>query len=242
MKKYSRVKTLVSAFYVTVPVMLGYLFIGFAFGMLLEQKGYGFFWAVLMSVCVYAGSMQFVTINFLSGGFSLITIALMTLMINSRHIFYGLTMLERFKGIKKTKKLYMIFALTDETYALLCSHKVPIDVDKSKFLFFISLLNQIYWVSGSLIGSVASSFLVFDSTGIDFAMTALFIVILIEQLRASSNFLPMLFGAGSALACLAVFGETAFMLPAMIITVAVLILMRRQIEKTIKKAAPGGKV
>jgi len=215
--------------------MLGYLFIGFAFGMLLEQKGYNFLWAAFMSVCIFAGSMQFAVINFLTDGFSLLTVAVMTLAINSRHIFYGLTMLDKFRDIRKAKKAYLIFSLTDETYALLISQSVPEGADREWFLFFIALLNQIYWVAGSVIGSVASSFILFDSTGIDFAMTALFVVILTDQLRSSRRFGIAAIGAACAVACLFVFGPGAFVLPSLILTSAALIALKPKIESLDKR-------
>jgi 4-azaleucine resistance transporter AzlC len=235
MRKSRIIKTLFAAFPVTVPVMLGYLFIGFAFGVLLEQKGYHFLWAALMSVCVFAGSMQFVTISFLTGGFSLLSVAVMTLVINSRHIFYGLTMLDKFKDIKKTKKAYLIFSLTDETYALLCTLSVPEGADKGWFFFFIALLNQIYWVAGSVIGAVASSLISFNTTGIDFSMTSLFIVLLVEQLRASRRFGIAAIGAVCAVACLIVFGPGAFIPPSLAITAIALIALKPQIEALDKR-------
>ncbi len=235
MRKCGIMKTLFAAFPVTVPVMLGYLFIGFAFGVLLEQKGYSYFWAALMSICVFAGSMQFVTINFLTGGFSLLSVAVMTLVINSRHIFYGLTMLDKFKDIKKTKKAYLIFSLTDETYALLCTQSVPEGTDKEWFFFFIALLNQIYWVAGSVIGAVASSLISFNTMGIDFSMTSLFIVLLVEQLRASRRFAIAAIGAVCAVACLIVFGPGAFIPPSLAITAIALIALKPKIQALDKR-------
>lgn len=224
-------KSLAAAFPATIPVLLGYLFIGFAFGMLLQKGGYNYLWALLMSVGIFAGSMQFVTVSFLSGGLSILTVALMTLMINSRHIFYGLTMLQKFKGVGKAKKAYLIFSLTDETFALLCSKEVPDGIDKGWFLFFIALLNHIYWITGSVIGAVASSLLVFDSTGIDFAMTALFIVILLEQLKSARRYAVAVIGAACAAACLFVFGADAFLLPSMMLTSAVLVVFKNKVNK-----------
>ena len=231
MKAQTIRKALIAAFPVTIPVLLGYLFIGFAFGMLLETAGYNYLWALLMSVGIFAGSMQFVTVSFLSGSLSLITVALMTLMINSRHIFYGLSMLGKFKDVGKAKKAYLVFSLTDETFALLCSKEAPNGIDKGWFLVFIALLNHIYWITGSVIGAVASSLLAFDSTGIDFAMTALFIVILIEQLKSARRYAVALVGAACAVLCLFVFGMDAFILPAMILTSATLVVLKNKVEK-----------
>lgn len=227
MHKHIKRRSLSAALRVTIPVMLGYLFIGFAFGMLFEQSGYHFLWAVLMSILVFAGSMQFVAVSFLTGGFSLLTVALITLMINSRHLFYGLTMLQKFSDIRGAKKAYLIFSLTDETYALLSSQSVPDGVDKEWYTFFVAFLNHAYWVIGTLVGSVASSFIVFDSRGIAFAMTALFIVILIEQLKSTRRYAVAATGAGCAVLCLILFGKDAFLLPAMMLLTLIVMIFRR---------------
>lgn len=231
MNKNVSVSALKSAFPNTVPVMLGYLFVGIAFGLLLQQKGYGLIWALVMSLFIYAGSMQFVAISFLAGGFSFVSIALLTLMINFRHLFYSLTMLNKFKDIQKKKKLYMIFALTDETYALLCSVNIPEDAQREDTLFFTALLNQFYWIAGSAIGSVAGSLIPFNTKGIDFAMTALFVTILIEQIRKSKSIATAAIGAGCAVVALIIFGASAFILPAMLAICALLIALRKPIEK-----------
>ena len=163
-------RALAAAFPITIPVMVGYLFLGVAFGVLLQKNGYGVFWAILMSAVIYAGSMQFLAINFLTPGVGVLSIIFMTLMVNIRHIFYGLSMLERFRGTGK-KKPYLIFSLTDETFSLLCSAEPPQGVDRGLFYFFISLLDQVYWVAGSALGGLAGALLSFNTKGIDFAMT-----------------------------------------------------------------------
>ncbi len=231
MNQNVRLAALKRAFPNTVPVMLGYLFVGVAFGLLLQQKGYGLIWAVRMSLFIYAGSMQFVAISFLAGGFSFVSITLLTLMINFRHLFYSLTMLNKFKDVQKKKKLYMIFALTDETYALLCSVHIPDGAERDDTLFFTSLLNQLYWIAGSAVGSLAGSLIPFNTKGIDFAMTALFVVILIEQLRKNKNFITAAVGALCAVIALLIFGAGAFILPAMLAICALLIVLRKPIEK-----------
>ena len=168
------------SFKVTIPIMASFLVIGTAFGLLLESKGYGWWWAALMSVGIYAGSMQFVTINLITSGASLLTTAVMTLMVNLRHLFYGIAMLEKYKNIGKVKP-YVIYALPDETFSLVCSPDLPDDVDGKKYCFLVSLFNQIYWVTGSIIGGIIGSAITIDTAGIDFAMTALFTVIFVEQ-------------------------------------------------------------
>lgn len=223
-------KALKAAFPHTIPVLLGYLFIGIAFGILLRDKGLGAGWAALMSTLIYAGSMQFVALNFFAGGWSLASIALMTLMVNLRHMFYGLSMLDAFKSMGR-KKPYMIFSLTDETFSLLCSAQPPEGVDKDSFLFCMALLDHVYWIAGSVLGSLIGSLIPFDSTGIDFAMTALFVVIFVEQWQAMRNHLPALSGVGAALLCLSLFGPNRFILPTLVLIAGLLALFRKSMAQ-----------
>ncbi|MBE6830578.1 MAG: branched-chain amino acid ABC transporter permease [Ruminococcaceae bacterium] len=219
-----------AAFPHTIPVMLGYLFLGAAFGILLNSKGYGWGWAVLMSVFIYAGSMQFVAIGLLSGPFLPLQAALMTLMVNARHTFYGISMLERFKSMGK-KKPYMIFSLTDETFSLLCSAHAPEGVDEDRFLFWVSLLDQLYWVIGAAAGGLIGSLVSFNTKGIDFVMTALFTVIFVDQWENNRNHFPALVGLGGSVLCLAVFGPGNFILPSMALIAAVLSLFGKAAER-----------
>lgn len=227
-----KIKALKAAFPYTIPVMLGYLFIGIAFGVLFENKGYNFLWAIFMSTLVYAGSMQYVAINFFTGGVSLISVAIITLMVNIRHVFYGLSMIDKFKDMGKVKP-YMIFSLTDETYSLLCLTDTPKDVNKNYFLFFIALLNQSYWVAGSFIGSVAGSLITFNSEGIDFAMTALFTVIFVEQWLFCTSHIPAITGILITIICLIFFGAENFLLPSMLLILLILTIFREKIESKI---------
>ncbi|MDR3200209.1 MAG: AzlC family ABC transporter permease [Spirochaetales bacterium] len=201
--------------------MTGYLFLGMAFGILLESKGYGILWALGMSVFIYAGSLQFVGVGLLAGGFHPLQAALITLMVNARHIFYGLSLLETFKGLRGTK-LYMIFALSDETFSLLCSAEPPAHVDKNRFRLWIAFLDQAYWITGSLAGSLMGTALSFNPRGIDFVMTALFIVIFLEQWRTRGGRRPALLGMGAAALCLFIFGPRWFLIPAMALIFAAL--------------------
>ena len=210
------------AFKKSLPVMCGYLFLGFAFGILLQQAGYSAVWAFFISLLVYAGSMQFVLVTLLSAGAALPTVAMMTLFINCRHMFYGLSFVESFKKMGK-KYLYMIFSLTDETYSLLCSsgqEAVEGETNHESW-FWIALLYHSYWIVGSVIGALAGQLIPLDFTGIDFSMTALFAVILIDQVRDSGLAIriPALIGGAAALVCLLLFGTDAFLLPALILTV-----------------------
>lgn len=218
------------AFPYTIPVLTGYLFIGIAFGVMYAEKGYSFLWAILMSVMVYAGSGQYLAVNFFVPGFSFAQVIFLTFMVNVRHIFYGISLLEKFNKVGK-KRWYMIFALTDETYSLLCTTNVPENVDESKFLFAISVLDHFYWVLGSAIGAIAGTVLPINSEGIDFAMTALFVVIFIEQWMDRKNRIPELIGVAVAIVALAVFGASNFVLPAMLAIVALLFIGRKKLDK-----------
>lgn len=196
-------RTIKKAFWDTLPVMTGYLFLGVGFGIILQQNGYGPLWALAMSLFIYAGSMQYVGIGLLTGGATLLTAALTTLMVNARHLFYGLSMIEPYKGAGR-RKPYLIFALTDETYSLV-SRKLPEDVERISYCFFVSLFDQCYWVLGSILGSLAGNLPV-DFTGIDFALTALFVTVFVEQWLSSKNHLPALVGVICAAVCLVLFG------------------------------------
>lgn len=222
------------AFPYTIPVLTGYLFIGIAFGVMFAEKGYSFLWAMLMSAMVYAGSGQYLAVNFFAPGVSFVHVIFMTLMVNIRHVFYGISLLEKFNNMGK-KRWYMIFGLTDETYSLLCTTKIPDDVDEEKFLFILSLMNQSYWIIGSAIGGLAGALLPFPSEGIDFAMTALFVVIFVEQWMDSRNRIPELVGVLSAFICLQIFGAGKFVLPSMILIILILFVSRKRLEGSVNE-------
>lgn len=223
-------KSLAAAFPVTVPVLMGYLAIGMAFGFMLQAIGYNFIWAFFMSLTIYAGSGQYLGVSLLSSAAALSTVAVMTLLINFRHLVYGLSMLEKFRGMG-LRKFYMIFSLTDETYALLSSVQPPVGVDPRNFYFSIALLDQSYWILGSVIGAVAGALLPIDTTGIDFAMTALFVVIAVDQWSAYKRHLPALLGAGVTLLSLLLVGAENMLLPALGVIVLVLLLLRQRLDE-----------
>ena len=214
------------AFPYTIPVLTGYLFIGIAFGVMFSEKGYSFLWAGLMSLLVYAGSGQYLAVNFFAPGVSFLQVIFLTLMVNIRHIFYGISLLEKFHGMGK-KRWYMIFGLTDETYSLVCTARPPKDVNPAAFYFWTSVLNQCYWVAGSVLGGLVGQVLPFDTTGVDFAMTALFVVIFTDQWLTRKNHLPALVGVGVSVICLLFFGPDGFIIPAMVGIAAALMLLRR---------------
>lgn len=209
----------------TMPVFFGYIFLGIAYGLLLRDAGYGVLWALGTSMFIYAGSMQFLLVALLSGGAGLLYSAVMTVLINGRHLFYGLSFIDRFKAMGKAYP-YMIFSLTDETYSVLCGCHVPEELYAKKVWLAISCLDQCYWILGSLIGNTLGKLITFDSTGIDFTMTALFTVIMTEQWRESSNHMPAIIGAASALLFLILLGADRFMIPSLAVTVFTLLLCK----------------
>ncbi|MDO5141460.1 MAG: AzlC family ABC transporter permease [Eubacteriales bacterium] len=225
-------KALRPALTATIPVLCGYLFIGFAFGVMLRDAGYGPHWALLSSLTIYAGSGQYLLVSLLASGASLLTVAVMTLLLNCRHIFYGLSFLETFHRMGR-KKWYMIFSLTDETYSLLCSLHTPMGVDPDAMRFWIALLDQSYWIAGSVIGAFVGGVLPFDSTGIDFAMTALFTVIFVEQWKSTRCHIPALLGLGAAAVSLVLLGADHFILPAMLAICVMLVALRGRLAKEV---------
>ena len=224
-------KTLAAAFPYTIPVLMGYLSIGIVFGWMMSAIGYGPLWSVAMSATIYAGSGQYLGVDLLKNATPLADVAFLTLVINFRHLVYGLSMLEKFKGMG-WRKLYMIFSLTDETYALLAGTPAPVGVDPRNFYFSVALLDQLYWIAGSVIGGIAGGMLegVISIEGIDFAMTALFVVIAVDQWKAYRKHLPVFLGLGCTLVCLAVIGAEQMLLPALGLIVLALLVLRSRLE------------
>ncbi len=219
-----------AAFPHTIPILTGFLVLGIAYGVLLASKGYSALWALLTSTFIYAGSMQFVSIGMLAMGFHPVSACLMTLMVNARHLFYGIAMLEPLRGTGKLKP-YLVFALSDETFSLLCSVQPPEGISRKWFLFFIALFDQVYWIVGSVLGGLLGSFITFNTAGLDFVLTALFVVIFLNQWRATKNHIPVLIGIGAAVVCLLIFGPDRFLIPAMVAILVLVTLLRGPIEK-----------
>lgn len=222
-------KTIGYAFQSSLPIMAGYVVLGMGFGILLQNAGYSWHWAAAMSITIYAGSMQYVAVELLAGGASLAAAAAMTFFVNIRHLFYGISMLGAYKDTGK-RKPYLIFALTDETFSLVCAPELPEGVDRNGYYLFLSLFNQIYWIIGSVAGAVLGNIIPFDTTGVDFAMTALFTVIFVEQWEGASTHVPALTGLVSSLVCLLLFGADDFLIPSMILIAALLFTMRGRLE------------
>jgi len=218
-------RTLREAFIATTPVMAGYIVLGMGFGVLLSTKGYGPLWAFAMSGFIYAGSMQYLTIDLLTGGASLITAALTTLLVNARHLFYGISMVEGYRGMGK-RKPYAIFALTDETYSLVCQDDHPTQEERHRYAFWVSVMDQIWWVSGSMIGSLLGEIIPFDVTGIDFALTALFLTVFIEQWLSTKDHVSAIIGVAASVLCVILFGGDNFLIPAMLSILIALTILR----------------
>ena len=222
-------KTIKQAFYSSVPVMAAYLVLGAGFGILMRNAGYGVIWAASMSLFMFAGSMQYVGVGLLTGGASVLTTALTTVMVNARHLFYSISMIGRYKDAGKYKP-YMIFGLTDETYSLLCDGKVPEGAEPDRYRFLVTLFNHSYWVTGSVLGSLLGAVLPFSTAGIEFSMTALFTASFTEQWLTAKDHVPAVTGLLCTLLSLVVFGRENFLIPAMLLITLVLTLLRRREE------------
>lgn len=227
-------KAIKAAFPHTIPVLTGYVFMGMAFGILMQSKGYGTILSFAMALFIYAGSGQFVGVGLMASGFEPVTALVMILAVNARHIFYGISMLERFKNFGRGK-LYMIFSLTDETFALLVSTKPPPGLAEKPFYLAIAIMDQLYWIAGCTLGGLLGSALPIDTQGIDFVMTALFVVIFLEQWQQAQNRTPALIGLGVSLVCRIVFGPQWFILAAMAVLVVVFSLTKKPLERRMAK-------
>lgn len=224
----------------TIPIMFSYLFLSMAFGIMMNQAGFPFYWAYLVSLTVYTGAFQFVIVSFLSAGAGIATIALTALAMNCRHMFYGVTFLKEFKSMGK-RYPYMIFSLTDETYALYCSLEYPEELDHHQVMFDIAWLSRAYWLIGTLVGALLGQIIPFDFEGVDFCMTALFVTILIDQWKKTEDHAPAVIGGVSAVVFLLIFGAARFMLPSLMVTTALLLIFTPG-ENILKTADDGNNV
>ena len=228
-----KIKALKAAFPHTLPVFTGFIFLGIAYGILMSSQGFSIIWSILMSLFVYAGSAQYLGITFLTSSFNPIYAFLMTLMVNARHIFYGISMLDKFKEAGKLKP-FLIFGQCDETFSIIHAAKAPEGVDKNWFMFFITLLNYIYWALGTALGGLLSSVISFNTNGLDFVLTALFVVIFVGQWKKVENRKPALIGLLSSIGCLIIFGPGSFIIPAMVTILVCLMLVRKKVTEVKK--------
>ena len=229
-KNTTWLRALKAAFPHTVPIFAGFWFLGLTYGIYMNVSGFSFWYPMLMSLTIFAGSMEFVAVNLLLGAFDPLQALAMTLMINARHLFYGISMLDRYKGTG-WKKFYLIFGMCDESFSINYTADIPDGVDKGWFMFFVTLLNHFYWFSGAALGGIFGSLISFNTEGLEFVMTAMFVVIFMEQWLKDKKHLSALLGLGLSVLCLIAFGSKSFIIPAMAAILGVLTLLRKPIEK-----------
>lgn len=221
------------AFPHTIPIFAGFLFLGMTYGIYMQVSGFSFWYPCLMSLTIFAGSVEFITVNLLLGAFNPLQALALTLMINARHLFYGISMLDRYKGTG-WKKPYLIFGMCDESFSINYTADIPADVDRGWFMFFVTFLNHLYWFSGATLGGIFGSLIHLNMEGLDFVMTAMFVVIFLEQWLKEKRHESSLIGLGVSLTCLLLFGADNFIIPSMIAILAVLTLLRKPLEKDVK--------
>ncbi|MEA5026718.1 MAG: AzlC family ABC transporter permease [Erysipelotrichaceae bacterium] len=200
----------------TLPVLTGFFILGITYGLLMQTKGYGVLWAVLMSAVAFCGSMQFVAMTLLTTAFDPLQAFLLSFMVNTRHLFYGIAMLKKYQGLGKLK-YFLIYTLCDETFSIVSSVKIPETMDAKTFYFLTSLLDYLYWVLGTFLGSLLGPFITFNTEGLDFVLTALFVVLFMEQMKKKENRVFGLIGISASVCCLYLFGSASFIIPALIL-------------------------
>lgn len=224
-------KTLKKAFPYTIPIFASFWFLGLAYGIYMNVSGFSFVYPMIMSLIIFGGSLEFVAVEMLLSPFAPLQVLIMTLLIQARHLFYGLSMLDKFKGMG-WKKYYLIFGMCDETFSINYTANIPEDVDRGWFMFFVTLLNHLYWFSGATIGGLVGSLLQFNTDGISFVMTAMFVVIFLEQWLKEKQHFSAYIGLGASATCLIMFGADSFMIPTMAAILFLLAVLRKPLEKT----------
>lgn len=225
-----RRKALKAAFPCTIPIMTGFIFLGTAYGIYMNASGFSFVYPLFMSMLIYGGSLEFVAVEMLLSPFAPLQVFIMALLIQARHLFYGLSMLDKFRGTG-WKKFYLIYGMCDETFSVNYTADIPEDVDCGWFMFFVTLLNQFYWVASATTGGIIGSLLKINTNGISFVMTAMFVVIFMDQWLKEDQHLSSLIGLGVSLICLLIFGVDSFMIPTMITIVVLLTVLRHRLER-----------
>ena len=225
-------KAFLAAFPYTIPILTGFLFLGIAYGIYMNVSGFSPIYPILMSMAIFAGSMEFVTVDLLLGMFHPMSALILALMVNARHLFYGISMLDKYKNVGK-KRWYLIFGMCDESFSINCTTEVPAGVDRGWVYFFVTLLNQCYWVCGAAIGGICGSLISFETEGLDFVMTALLVVIFLEQWMKEKDHTSGVIGIVLTVICLVVFGNKNFIIPSMLGILGVLTLMRGRLERRI---------
>lgn len=223
-------KAFAAAFPYTIPIFAGFWFLGMTYGIYMNVSGFSFWYPMLMSLTIFAGSVEFVTVHLLLGAFNPLQALAMTLMINARHFFYGISMLDRYRGLG-WKKIYLIFGMCDESFSINYTADIPQDTDRGWFMFFVTLLNHFYWFSGATLGGILGSVIHFNTEGLEFVMTAMFVVIFLEQWLKEKDHRSGIFGLVLSAVCLAAFGQDNFIILAMLAILAALTVMRPETEK-----------
>jgi 4-azaleucine resistance transporter AzlC len=223
-------KALKAAFPHTIPIFAGFWFLGLAYGIYMNASGFSFVYPMVMSIVIFGGSLEFVAVEMLLSPFAPVQTLVMTLLIQARHLFYGISMLDKYKDMG-WKKFYLIFGMCDETFSINYTAQIPADVDRGWFLFFVTLLDHLYWVTGATMGGLLGALIHFDTDGISFVMTAMFVVIFMEQWKKEKRHVSAYIGLGVAAVCLALFGADSFMIPTMILIIAFLAALRRPLER-----------
>ena len=223
-------KAFIAAFPHTIPIFAGFWFLGMAYGIYMNVSGFSFLYTLIMSMFIFAGSMEFVTVSLLLGAFNPLQALLLTLMINARHLFYGISMLDKYRNTG-WKKSYLIFGMCDESFSINYTARIPQGIERSWFMFFVTFLNHVYWVSGALLGCLFGSFIHFNTQGLEFVMTAMFVVIFMEQWLNENSHLSSLIGLGVSVGCLVVFGAENFIIPSMLMILGVLTLLRAPLRR-----------
>ena len=223
-------RALYSAFPYTIPILTGFVFLGIAFGYYMNTEGFGAVYPIIISATVFAGSMEFVTVGLLKEAFDPVRVLILTLMINARHLFYGISMLDKYRQTG-WKKNFLIYGMADESFSINCTADIPPDVDKGWFMLFVTILNYFYWLFGTAVGAILGSVVVINTEGLSFVLTGLFVVLFIEQWQKEKTHHSALLGLGATLLCLLIFGSESFILPAMCIILAVLTFCRKPLEK-----------
>lgn len=238
-------KAFTAAFPFTIPIFAGFWFLGITYGIYMNVSGFSFWYPMLMSLTIFAGSVEFVTVNLLLGAFNPLQALAVALMINARHLFYGISMLDRFRGVGR-KKFYLIFGMCDETFSINYTADIPEDVDRGWFMFFVTLLNHFYWFSGAALGGIFGSLIHFNTEGLEFAMTAMFVVIFLEQWMKEKSHISSIAGLGISVLCLIAFGADNFLIPSMLGIFGILTFLRSSFERKEKAVSAeknaGGKL
>ena len=228
-------KAFYTAFPYTTPILAGFVFLGMAYGIYMNTSGFSAVYPIVMSATVFAGSMEFVAAKLLLGAFDPLRVFVLTLLVNARHMFYGISMLDKYSGTGR-KKPYLIFGMCDESFSINYTADIPLDVDKGWFMFFVTLLNHLYWVCGATLGGILGPLVRFSTEGLGFVMTALFVVIFLEQWLKEKTHQSALLGLGATAVCLLLFGRENFIIPAMLAILAVLTVLRGSLETAVSKS------